>query len=108
MLLSPGQEDKSWATTNKERFSEIEALERDICVVSFLCPLLSMSQRDSQNLHASSNFLYFWPSVRIEKLGWIFCNLIYGIVSRKFVVFSGFGENLSDIADTLYEDIRTC
>jgi len=52
MLLLPGKEGKSWEITNKVRFSEVEALEREICVVSFLRPLLSISQRDSQNLYA--------------------------------------------------------
>lgn len=31
--------------------------------------------------------LYFCPSVRVEKLGWIYCSLLYGIVSQKFVSF---------------------
>ena len=52
--------------------------------------------------------LYFCPSVRVENLSWNSCNLVYGIASRKFVDFFGFGENLSNIADGLYEDISTC
>lgn len=51
MLLLPGKEGKSWATTKKGKFSEIEALERETCFVSLLRPLLSISRRDSQNLH---------------------------------------------------------
>jgi hypothetical protein len=83
-------------------------LEREICVVSFLRPLLSISRRDSQNLHA---FLSACTSVpwSASKNWVVFTAIEYmTLFYENLSIFSGLGENLPNIADSSYEDICTC